>query len=93
MLPDVPTFEELGIKDYKVAIWHSLAVPAGTPPKIVEGFAALAADAANSPQIRQQLAVIGGEPIVLAGQEARNFGSSQVALWESVLKPLDLRLD
>jgi tripartite-type tricarboxylate transporter receptor subunit TctC len=93
MLPDVPTFEELGIKDYKVAIWHSLAVPTGTPPRIVERLASLAVEAAKSPQIRQQLAVIGGEPIVLTGEAAGQFGSSQVALWESVLKPLDLRLD
>jgi tripartite-type tricarboxylate transporter receptor subunit TctC len=93
VLPDVPTFDELGVKNYHVAIWHSLAVPAGTPPRIVERLAALAADAARTPQIKQQLAVIGAEPVALTGQAARDFGRGQVELWESVLKPLNLRLD
>jgi tripartite-type tricarboxylate transporter receptor subunit TctC len=93
MLPNVPTFDEVGVKDYHVAIWHSLAVPAGTPPHIVDRLATLASEAARSQKIREQLAVIGGEPIALTGQAARDFGRQQVALWESVLKPLNLRLD
>ena len=93
MLPSVPTFDELGVKDYHVAIWHSLAVPAGTPPAMVDRLAALAAEAARSPRIKEQLAVIGGEPVALTGQAAKDFGRRQVMLWESVLKPLNLRLD
>lgn len=47
----------------------------------------------KSQKIKEQLAVIGGEPIALTGQAARDFGRKQVTLWESVLKPLNLRLD
>ena len=93
MLPNVPTFDEVGVKDYHVAIWHSLAVPTGTPTPVVERLAALASDAAKSPRIREQLAVIGGEPVALTGRAAADFGRQQVQLWESVLKPLNLRLD
>jgi tripartite-type tricarboxylate transporter receptor subunit TctC len=34
-LPDVPTVMESGIKDYDVASWNGLSVPAGTPKPIV----------------------------------------------------------
>jgi tripartite-type tricarboxylate transporter receptor subunit TctC len=93
MLPDVPTFDEAGVRNYTVAIWHSLAVPSGTPPRVVERLAALATEAGRSPQIKSQLAGIGAEPVVRTGQAALDFGRSQVELWESVLKPLNLRLD
>lgn len=93
MLPDVPTFDEAGVRDYPMAIWHSLAVPAGTPPAVVARLAALVEEAGRSPQIRSQLAVIGAEPITRSGQAAADFGNGQVAMWEAVLKPLNLQLD
>jgi tripartite-type tricarboxylate transporter receptor subunit TctC len=34
-LPDVPTVAESGIKDYDVASWNGLSVPAGTPKPVV----------------------------------------------------------
>lgn len=34
-LPDVPTIEELGIKDFQVTGWQALFVPKGTPANIV----------------------------------------------------------
>lgn len=93
MLPQVPTFDEAGVRDYPMAIWHSLAVPRGTPPGVVARLATLVEEAGRSPQIRSQLAAIGAEPITRSGQAAADFGNAQVAMWESVLKPLNLRLD
>lgn len=93
MLPEVPTFDEAGVRNYPMAIWHSLAVPAGTPARMVQRLAALAEEAGRSPQIRSQLAVIGAEPVVRTGQAASDFGHGQVEMWESVLKPLNLQLD
>ena len=34
-LPDVPTLDELGIKDFEVTAWQGLFVPKGTPAEIV----------------------------------------------------------
>jgi tripartite-type tricarboxylate transporter receptor subunit TctC len=35
LLPDVPTLQELGFKDFDINIWFAFFVPAGTPPGIV----------------------------------------------------------
>ena len=35
LIPDVPTFEELGVKDFRVGLWNGLLAPAGTPERIV----------------------------------------------------------
>jgi tripartite-type tricarboxylate transporter receptor subunit TctC len=35
LLPDVPTLDEQGIKDYEINTWFGFVAPAGTPPEIV----------------------------------------------------------
>jgi tripartite-type tricarboxylate transporter receptor subunit TctC len=35
LLPDVPTFDELGVKDMAIPNWVGLVVPAGTPREII----------------------------------------------------------
>lgn len=35
-LPDVPTFESLGVRGFDTAFWYGLVAPAGTPPAIAQ---------------------------------------------------------
>jgi tripartite-type tricarboxylate transporter receptor subunit TctC len=48
--PDVPTFKERGL-DIELTAWASLAMPAGTPPEIVNKMAAAMAEAARDPAV------------------------------------------
>jgi tripartite-type tricarboxylate transporter receptor subunit TctC len=36
VLPDVPTFESQGVKDFDAVFWYGLVAPAGLPPEIAE---------------------------------------------------------
>ena len=36
LLPDVPTLQELGFKDFEINIWFAFFVPTGTPPGVVQ---------------------------------------------------------
>jgi tripartite-type tricarboxylate transporter receptor subunit TctC len=38
-LPDVPTMNELGFRDFDISPWWGVVVPAGTPRPIVERLA------------------------------------------------------
>ncbi|UUZ71203.1 tripartite tricarboxylate transporter substrate binding protein [Polaromonas sp. P1(28)-8] len=92
-LPDVPTFDELGVKNLPVSVWLSLATPAGVPAAIVDKLAVAAKDAVLSPAVRDKLANVGIEPFVLSGKDAATFLSAQVTLWAEALKPLNIRID
>jgi len=35
-MPDVPTMEEEGVKDYESYAWFGLAAPKGTPKAVIE---------------------------------------------------------
>jgi tripartite-type tricarboxylate transporter receptor subunit TctC len=50
-LPDVPTLQEEGVKDFEYAAWYGLFVPAGTPQKIVGKIHKAAMTALKSPAV------------------------------------------
>ena len=55
-LPDVPTLAELGLKDFDIAPWFGVVVPAGTPRPVVERLAGWFNQITNSDDTKQFLA-------------------------------------
>ena len=55
-LPDVPTLAELGFKDFDIAPWWGVVVPAGTPRQINEKLAGWFNEITAMPETRQFLA-------------------------------------
>jgi len=51
VLPDVPTFVELGIKGMERGGWFGFLAPAGTPQPIVEKIARDVKDILNDPEV------------------------------------------
>jgi tripartite-type tricarboxylate transporter receptor subunit TctC len=62
-LPDVPTFEEAGIKGLVLAQWLGVFVPAGTPAPIIERLNAEINKALAEPLIRANLLQAAQEPV------------------------------
>ena len=60
-LPDVPTLEELGLKDFDVSPWFGVLVPAGTPRPVIDRLAGwfneINADAETQQFLARQAAV------------------------------------
>jgi tripartite-type tricarboxylate transporter receptor subunit TctC len=78
-LPDVPTFAEAGVPGFVSGSWHSLAVPAATPPAVVNRLALALAAVQASAEFKKGLVSLGTDPFVLGpartsayiGDEAR----------------------
>ena len=60
-LPDVPTFEEAGVKEMIASAWYGIAAPAGTPPEIVDKLNTAINKALAVPETRQQLEAMGAQ--------------------------------
>jgi tripartite-type tricarboxylate transporter receptor subunit TctC len=63
-LPDVPTMQELGLKDFDISQWQGVLAPAGTPGAIVERLNGEIVKAMRAPDVHQRIAVQGGNEIV-----------------------------
>jgi tripartite-type tricarboxylate transporter receptor subunit TctC len=59
LLPDVPTYAELGIKGYEEVIFTAMFAPAGTPAPLVQSYSAAIAKIVKSPDFVGKLADLG----------------------------------
>ena len=59
VLPNVPTVAEGGYPNFQAATWFGLAVPAQTPPDVVEKLQAAAAQVLKEPPFRATFSALG----------------------------------
>ena len=93
LLPDVPTFTELGLKDLSMSNWFGLVAPKNTPKAII----AKLNDAANRALKDQDLAEkITGPGNLIGGGTPEQFSSfvnGETARWSKVVKEKHITAD
>lgn len=61
LLPEVPTIAESGFPGFEASVWYGLMAPAATPRSVLAKLSAAALNAANSAEVKERLAMAGGE--------------------------------
>jgi tripartite-type tricarboxylate transporter receptor subunit TctC len=64
-LPDIPTLDELGLKNFEVGIWHGFYAPKGTPKPVIDKLVAALQEALKDPTVKQRFNDLGTDPIAL----------------------------
>ena len=87
LLPEVPTFKELGFPELTLSSWQGLYAPARTPPARLKVLHRAIARAMQSPGLSERsrsagVTVLGG----LSLEECTAFTRTQVELWGAVAK-------
>src|SRR5260221_253608 len=72
-LPNVPTIAEGGLPGFDYNLWIGMFAPAGTPADIVDKINADVTRALQSQEVRERLAALGAEPMVMTPAEFRKF--------------------
>lgn len=85
-LPDVPTLDELGIKDFEVTAWQGLFVPKGTPADITTRLTVEMNKAINTPDVRTRLEDFGLEVTPTDGPALAAFLQKETAFWHALIK-------
>jgi tripartite-type tricarboxylate transporter receptor subunit TctC len=62
-LPDLPTVQESGIKDFQVGIWHGMWAPKGTPKPVIDKLSTALQAALKDPNVIAKFADLGTEPV------------------------------
>ena len=68
LLPQVPTFEESGVKGFVVDTWYGLMAPAGLPAEVIRVLEREAGEFGRSPVVRERLLGAGLEPQTVCGE-------------------------
>lgn len=90
-LPNVPTFDEVGLGDARVASWFALAAPTGTPAEVVRVLHAEFVKASMNPELRKRLAENGTPITTTTPEEMRKLLAEEVVNTEQLVKQLGMR--
>jgi len=93
LLPEVPTFEESGVKGYSADAWYGLLAPAGTPADIVARLTRVASEFALAPATAEKLRGLGMQAQNQCGERfARQF-DGEIKAASKTARELDLKLE
>ena len=84
-LPDVPTFDEAGIKGYESIGWFGVVAPAGTSPEVIARLNEVLVAALGDPEIRRHIHNAGAEPAPSTPDAFRAFIKSEIDKWAQVI--------
>jgi tripartite-type tricarboxylate transporter receptor subunit TctC len=85
-LPDVPTFRELGHKDFVSLTWFSLSGPSKLPRDIVTRINAAVVKAMSRPEIRKTIERDAIETMPLSPDELRTFAQTEIDRWAPLIR-------
>jgi len=86
VLPDVPTFSELGLKNVVATGWFGFFAPANTPKAVVDTLNRGINKALASPDVVERLAKIGMDPATGTPEEFARIVAADYAKWGPIVK-------
>ncbi|CAN7703952.1 MULTISPECIES: Bug family tripartite tricarboxylate transporter substrate binding protein [unclassified Variovorax] len=92
-LPDVPTFDEVGLPGVYASSWYGLMAPAGTPRPVIDKLNAEANQVLQSVDMKRRMAEFGAE---IGGGTPEEFGQfivSEIKRYESIVRLSGAKLD
>jgi tripartite-type tricarboxylate transporter receptor subunit TctC len=88
--PDVPTMAEAGYPTAMVQPWFGIVGPAGMPAAATNKLVAALSKALAAPEVKAQLAAVGGEVATATPAEFRALIEKDTARWTDLVKRVGL---
>lgn len=92
-IPDVPTFEEAGVADFRVTNWYGIFAPVETPRPVVSRLNKELAAAVQAPAVKEQLERLLVEPGASAPEEFLKFLKSEASRWSQLIKTAGIKAE
>jgi len=93
LLPEVPTFEELGYKGFDGVQWYGIVGPANIPPAIVKRLNDEINRLLESPDLRERLSSEALEPMPMSPDEFGRYIRDDIARWTRLAKERHIKLE
>jgi len=86
LLPDVPTMQQAGVKDFQFTQWLTLLAPAGTPREVVTRLNTALKNALESKDLRDKFSQQGFDAFITTPEDAAKFIASEVQRFGKLIK-------
>jgi len=86
ILPDVPTFAELGLAGFEDLPYYGIFAPQGTPKALIDRYAAALATVIAMPEVRERLTAMGLSVAYMSPQQLASRERAYSASWANIIK-------
>jgi tripartite-type tricarboxylate transporter receptor subunit TctC len=93
LLPNVPSLEELGIKEANVYSWQAIAAPKGLPADVKAKLYAAIVSSLNDPQVKPRLLDLGFEIVANTPEQFTAFQAVEFARWKKLIQSRNIQAD
>jgi tripartite-type tricarboxylate transporter receptor subunit TctC len=91
LLPDVPSLQEAGIRDFEAVAWFGFIAPAGTPREVLGKLNQELVKALALPDVRQRLIDAGSDIIGNSPEAADKHLRDEIVKWGAVAKAANIK--
>lgn len=92
LLPDVPTFDELGFPDFDLAQWNGVKIRSGTDRKIVDRMSLEINRIVQTPEMKDFILNQGLHPVGSTPEEFAAFYRADKSKWSEIVRELGITL-
>jgi tripartite-type tricarboxylate transporter receptor subunit TctC len=93
LLPDVPTFAEVGLGGAESSSWYTVAAPKGTPAAVVEKINKAIATVYQHAEFRKLMDAQGAEVTAMSPEETTRFVKDDAKRTVDLIKSANLKLE
>ena len=86
LLPEVPTMQEAGVKDFQFTQWLALLAPAGTPAPVISRLNAALRGALQTQDVRDKFQAQAFEAFITTPEEAGKYLADEVRRFSALIK-------
>jgi tripartite-type tricarboxylate transporter receptor subunit TctC len=95
-LPDAPTLDEQGLKDFEVVVWHGVYAPKGTPRETLDKLNTALRASLKDPDVAAKFAELGAQIVPESKQTPaglRDWLKSEIDKWQPVIRKAGVYAD
>ena len=92
-IPDVPTLEELGLKNFDAMQWYGVVGPANMPREVVAKLNSTLNQVLAAPDMREKLAAEAVEPMPMSAEAFGKYYEEDIARWAALVKAQNLKIE
>ena len=93
LLPDVPTFSELGFPGIYSVVWGGLFAPAGTPKIILDKIHNAIQQENKDAAYKEMVTTMNNEAVSMTPDEFRIYVNEDLKKYSEIVKRINLKLD
>jgi tripartite-type tricarboxylate transporter receptor subunit TctC len=93
LLPDVPTYQELGYSGLIASAWTGFFVPAKTPDDVAQKLNGAINDILREPEVVERLQQFGYEPLTMDLNQTNGMFREEIGKWRTMVDAIQLKIE